>query len=50
MDQGTINGIFTAVLLAAFVGIWLWAWSARRKRDFDEAAHLPLEDESENTP
>jgi cytochrome c oxidase cbb3-type subunit IV len=50
MDQGTINGIFTAVLLILFVGIWAWAWSAKRRKDFDQAAQLPLEDDSEKTP
>ena len=30
-----------------FLGIVAWAWSSRRKTDFDEAARLPfLDDES----
>ncbi len=28
-----------------FIGIVIWAWSAKRKPQFDEAARLPLEDE-----
>ncbi|MBZ4039979.1 cbb3-type cytochrome c oxidase subunit 3 [Lysobacter sp. 13A] len=39
------SGIVTTVLLVAFVVGWIWAWSPRRKRDFDEAARLPLDDE-----
>jgi cytochrome c oxidase cbb3-type subunit IV len=41
-----ISGILTGVLLLTFIGLWVWAWSRRRKTDFDEAAHLPLEDSS----
>jgi cytochrome c oxidase cbb3-type subunit IV len=41
-----ISGILTGVLLVTFIGLWAWAWSRRRKADFDEAAHLPLEDSS----
>ena len=45
MDAGTVHGIWTAVLLIVFIGIVAWAWSSKRKRDFDEAARLPLEDD-----
>ena len=38
------GGIITAVLLVLFVGGWAWAWSPKRKKDFDEAAQLPLSD------
>ena len=37
-----ISGIVTAILLALFVGIWVWAWAPRRKQPFAEAASLPL--------
>jgi cytochrome c oxidase cbb3-type subunit 4 len=32
--------------LIAFVGVWIWAWSGKRKRAFDEAAHLPFADDT----
>jgi cytochrome c oxidase cbb3-type subunit IV len=44
-----VSGIVTAVLLVLFVAAWAWAWSPRRKRGFDEAARLPL-DEGEPGP
>lgn len=44
MDSGIVSGVITAVLLVLFVAGWIWAWSSRRKRDFDAAARLPLED------
>lgn len=46
MDAGTWRGVFTALMLLLFVGVCLWAYSSRRKKDFDEAAQLPLEPDS----
>jgi cytochrome c oxidase cbb3-type subunit 4 len=40
-----ISGIVTAMLLAMFVGGWIWAWSPKRKREFEDAARLPLDEE-----
>ena len=40
-----LSGIITAVLLVLFLIGWIWAWSPRRKRDFDAAARLPLDDQ-----
>lgn len=45
-----INGIATAVLLILFLVGVAWAFSRKRKPEFDAAARLPLEDQSENTP
>ena len=47
MDAGTWRGLFTLLMFFAFVGICFWAWSSKRKKDFEEAANLPLEDDSE---
>jgi len=43
-----VSGIVTVVLLLLFLAGWAWAWSPRRKKAFDEAARLPLEDDGEN--
>lgn len=32
----------TVVSFLIFIGIVIWAFSRRRKRDFDEAANLPF--------
>ena len=48
MDAGFLHGVWTAALLAVFAAIVVWAWSGRRKRDFDEAARLPLVEEAES--
>ena len=45
MDINDFRGILTAIILLAFVGIWVWAWSSRRKADFDASAALPLEED-----
>jgi cytochrome c oxidase cbb3-type subunit 4 len=45
MDLNDIRGLLTAVLLFSFVGLWIWAWSSRRKADFDASAALPLEED-----
>ena len=42
-----ISGINTVLALLAFLGVVVWAWSRRRKADFDEAARLPLDDDEE---
>ncbi|MDR2215724.1 MAG: cbb3-type cytochrome c oxidase subunit 3 [Nevskiaceae bacterium] len=41
-----MSGLITALLLALFIGGWIWAWSPARKRDFDAAAQLPLNDDA----
>ena len=50
MDAGTWRGIFTVLMLTLFVAIFFWAWSSRRKDDFDEAAQLPLEADDGEIP
>lgn len=47
MDTGTFRGIITGILIIAFIGLTLWAYSKRRKKDFDEAANLPFADEDD---
>lgn len=45
MNAGIWSGVVTAVLMLAFLGGVGWAWSSRRKAEFDQAAQLPLEDD-----
>lgn len=42
------SGIVTLVLLIVFLGVVFWAYSSRRKADFDAAARIPLEDHDQN--
>ena len=50
MDTGTFRGLITLFLIVAFIGIFIWSYSKRRKPDFDEAANLPFADDSDEQP
>jgi cytochrome c oxidase cbb3-type subunit 4 len=39
------HSIWTVVVFIVFIGIVLWAYSGSRKKDFDEAAMLALDDD-----
>lgn len=41
-----ISGITTALLIVLFCGIVGWAWSSRRRDQFEAMARLPLDEES----
>lgn len=45
MDINTLRSIVTVVALVVFVGIVVWAWSARNRTRFEEAARLPFEND-----
>ncbi len=45
MDLNDARILMTLVALVTFVGIVVWAYSDRRKKPFDEAARMALEDE-----
>jgi len=40
---GHVAGVFIVLMLATFIGIWIWAWRKRHKAVFDRMAQLPLE-------
>jgi cytochrome c oxidase cbb3-type subunit 4 len=42
MDTGTFRGLVTLFVMLAFIGLVFWAYSKRRKADFDEMANLPF--------
>ena len=39
-----IAAVSTILVLVTFVAIVIWAWSGKRKQDFDEAANLPFDE------
>ena len=45
MDINTLRGLSTILVMIVFIGICLWAFSRRKKKDFDDAANLPFEDD-----
>ncbi|WP_346763761.1 cbb3-type cytochrome c oxidase subunit 3 [Wenzhouxiangella sp. XN24] len=50
MGEGTWHVVWTVLMMTAFIGIVAWAWSSRRRKDFEEAARLPLEEEEQRGP
>ena len=48
MDIGTIHSIWTVVLFISFIGVFFWAYSKRRKSEFNEAANLVFADEDKD--
>jgi cytochrome c oxidase cbb3-type subunit 4 len=41
-----ISGIVTAILIITFCGIVGWAYSSRRRDEFEALARVPLADDS----
>lgn len=48
MDINTLRGLATVFAMVAFIGVCLWAYSSKRKQQFDEAALLPFVEDSDS--
>ncbi len=48
MDINDLRGLSTVMMMVAFIGVCIWAYSSKRKKAFDEAANLPFADEKMN--
>jgi cytochrome c oxidase cbb3-type subunit IV len=46
IDYSTFSSAMTVVMLVVFLGIVAWAYSAKRRAQFDEASRVPFEDEA----
>jgi cytochrome c oxidase cbb3-type subunit 4 len=48
----TLSSVVTVISFVMFIGIVHWAWSSRRRDEFDRAARAPfaLPDESDVPP
>jgi len=40
--EASLGSVITVLAFVIFIGIVVWAYSSRRKRAFDEAAHEPF--------
>ena len=50
MDINDLRALTTVFSFAVFIGILVWAFSQRKKQDFEEASRLSLDlDEGPNT-
>ncbi len=45
--MGWLFSAWTVLVAAVFFGVVIWAWSRKRKPEFDEAARIPLEDDDD---
>jgi cytochrome c oxidase cbb3-type subunit IV len=43
MDVNDLRIVTTLLAFAVFIGIMVWAFSARNKEDFEAASKLPLD-------
>ena len=50
MDSPLLQGTLLIVLMVAFIGVWIWAWSHKRKQAFRDASMLPLEEDNGVVP
>jgi cytochrome c oxidase cbb3-type subunit 4 len=48
MDINDLRGLSTVFIMITFIGLCIWAYSSKRKKEFDEAANLPFADEKLN--
>ncbi len=46
MDPNILRGGILIALIIGFLGMWVWAWSSKRKPEFDRAAQMPLEEDA----
>ena len=45
MDTSIFQSVWTVVAFVFFVGVVIWAWSGKRKKSFDKAARMALDDD-----
>jgi len=44
-DLNTIRSIFTLLLFILFISICIWAYSKNRKKEFEDAANIPFQND-----
>ncbi len=42
------SGLITGFAMLAFVAIVIWVFLIKKKEDFDDQAHLPLDDDDQS--
>lgn len=50
LNTDLVRGLLMIALIIAFLGMWAWAWSSKRKRVFHDASMLPLEEDNGQIP
>jgi cytochrome c oxidase cbb3-type subunit IV len=47
MNFGLLLGLWTIIVMIFFLGVVVWAWSKKRKKEFDEAAMIPFRENND---
>ncbi|MDX2426413.1 MAG: cbb3-type cytochrome c oxidase subunit 3 [Cycloclasticus sp.] len=50
LDINTIRSIFTLLLFILFIAICIWAYSKNRKKEFEDAANIPFQNDGISKP
>jgi len=50
VNLDVVRIIIMIALIVAFLGMWAWAWSSKRKDVYDRASRLPLEEDFGQIP
>jgi cytochrome c oxidase cbb3-type subunit IV len=45
MSISFVQSVWTVIAMSVFIGIVIWAYSSRRKADFDEAGRIVTDDD-----
>ncbi len=45
--MNTILSAWTVIVFVLFIGISWWAWSSKKKEDFETAAMIPFDEDDE---
>ncbi len=49
MSISFVQTVWTVLAFVFFIAVVVWAYSGARKKDFDEAARMPLDDDDLHT-
>lgn len=50
MSISFVQSVWTVVAMAFFIAVVIWAWSGDRKKEFEDASRLPLEEDDVAPP
>ena len=45
MSPSFVQSVWTVMAMAVFIGIVIWAFSRRKKADFDKASRMAMDDD-----
>lgn len=49
-DINYLRGAALLLLIIAFLALWKWAWSDKRKAEFRKMSRLPMEEDQDGAP